>query len=174
MLIKYLGIFLLCFLLFSCGTPPEGWEGAEFSSVDDGGGDDGGDDPPPAETHLFLVDDETMSENYIYYIYTISTQTGWCYDPNDGTATGNSIELTMQVSGLTYEYIYTFDGGTVSNGVLSGSYTYEYDINGYVGNGQSDYELRFNSDFSSATFYYYQGDWTDSHWGDIPSSGSCE
>ena len=39
MLIRYLGIILLGFLLFSCGTPPAGWESADFSSGGEGEGE---------------------------------------------------------------------------------------------------------------------------------------
>ena len=39
MKIRYLGIFLLGFLLFSCGTPPAGWEGG---SGGNGNGDGNG------------------------------------------------------------------------------------------------------------------------------------
>ncbi len=39
MKIRYLGIFILGFLLFSCGTPPAGWEGG---SGGNGNGDGNG------------------------------------------------------------------------------------------------------------------------------------
>jgi len=163
MFIRYLGIFLLGFLLFSCGAPPAGWESADFSS----GGDGDGDDQPPAETQLFLIDAEQMLEESDWDNITINSQTGWCHDPNDGTVSENYFDMTLTISGWSGTYFYTFSGGTVSAGTLAGSYTYEGPVD-----GEADYELRFNSDFTSATIYLPE--YPESGWGDIPSTGSCE
>lgn len=173
MLIKYLGIFLLGFLLFSCGTPPAGWESTDFSSGGDGDGD--GDDQPPVETQLFLADVALINQDSTNN-WTIDSQSGWCHNPEDGTVSENTIEMNMTSGGFLYSYTYTFEGGTVSGGILAGSYHVEFGIDGIIiGSGDYDYELRFNSDFTSATFYYYyDGVWSDSQWGDISNTGSCE
>ena len=170
MKIRYLGIFLLGFLLFSCGTPPAGWESADFSSGGEGEGEDEGD----GGTQLFLADAALINQNSTNN-WTIDSQSGWCHNPEDGTVSENTIEMNMTAGGFTYYYTYTFDGGTVSGGNLAGSYHVEYVVAGYSGSVDYDYELRFNSDFTSATFYYYyDGVWSDSQWGDISNTGSCE
>ena len=166
MLIRYLGIILLGFLLFSCGTPPAGWESADFSSGGEGEGEGEGDDG----TQLFLADAALMTEG-TGMNHTIHLQSGWCYNPEDGTVSDNTLDLTMSEGGSDYDITYTFTGGTVSAGTLASSCTYEGDL----GADELDYELRFNSDFTSATFYYYyDGVWSDSQWGDISNTGSCE
>ena len=83
MIIKYLGIFLLGFLLFSCGTPPAGWEGG-------GNGGGNGDGPPPVETQLFLVSSLGVVEGWTN---TINSQTGWCHNPEDGTVSENIMDV---------------------------------------------------------------------------------
>lgn len=197
-MIKYL-IFLLLFFSINCGEAPAGWDGALVSpdgSVSDiGGGDDGEDEPPPPEeTKLFQMDVDNMTAAMqAYYdeigfdgsIYNYGNleQSGWCYNPNDGSVSGQACTFTLNYSldGVNYilYYQYSFDNSSISGQNISGTLTWylNYTISGteYNNDGGSDYELRLNSDFSSGELYTdLDGAWVDGNMGQIILNGTCE
>jgi hypothetical protein len=83
MKIRYLGIFILGFLLFSCGTPPAGWEGGSGGNGNgDGNGNGNGNgvvygctDPEALNYNSEATEDDGSCDYYdpcenLYFAYT--------------------------------------------------------------------------------------------------------
>ena len=170
-------------------------DGGEDGGEDDDG--DGGEDepPPPEETKLFQMDVDNMNAALQAYYdelgidgstynYGNLEQSGWCYNPNDGSVSGQACTFTLNFSSAgvnyIYHYQYSFDNSAISGQNISGTFTYNlnYTISGteYNDDGGSDYELRLNSDFSSGELYYIDlnGAWIDANFGQIILNGTCE
>ena len=190
--------FIILFLFFSCGEAPAGWDGALVSDdgsvadtgggggSGDGDGDGGEEPPPPEETKLFQMDLDNMNvalaafytdlgvDPSIFSYHSLE-QSGWCFNPNDGSVSDQNMTVSITGSGVTYNYNYNFTGGTIANQILSGSYNYSYIAGGVEYDGAYIYELRFDSGFTLGDLYVDTGDgWIDSNLGQIIHSGTCE
>ena len=189
---KYQLIFIFLIFLFSCGEAPSSWEGALVSEdgnisdsggTGDSGGDENNDPPPPEEKKLFLLDQNELNQNYqnIYsgvsnYNWTINSQTGWCYNPNNGSISETELEFNLSGPNFSYTYNYTFPSGTVqSDGLFFGNFNYDGPGSS---SAETQFEIRFNSEFTSMSFYFGDGNGgiseNASWWGEVFSDSSCD
>ena len=190
--------FVILFII-SCGEAPVGWDGAlvsEDGSVSDNGGSgssgdgdgDGGEEPPPPEeTKLFQMDLDNMNVALAAfytdlgvdppnYSYRNLEQSGWCFNPNDGSVSDQNMTVTLDAASITWFYNYNFTGGTVANQILSGSCNLSYGPGGDDYGLAYTYELRFDSGFTLGDLYLDSGEGlsNDHIIGQIIHSGTCE
>ena len=102
MIIRYLGIFLLGFLLFSCGTPPAGWEGGG-----NGGGNGDGDGNGDGNGVVYgCTDPEALNYNS-----EATEDDGSCdyYDPCGYLTDAYSIAYTEYLSSYDYYIGYNYN-----------------------------------------------------------------
>jgi hypothetical protein len=182
----------LILIIFSCDEFFIGEDGAD----DNSSGEDG--ETPP--TGLFLINfdwvDSVHNELYVEsdYVYSMTDNNhdGWCLN-DDGSVNSSTYTYTVNLSiDDWYESfltsVVTFEGGTVGDdGVMGSSYTFQYSgeylsygvSNPYEGSYDADYELRFNSEFTSATYWSNNPLAEDPEefvegLGIIPNTGDCE
>ena len=146
MKIRYLGIFILGFLLFSCGTPPAGWEGGSGGNGNgDGNGNGGGEvdcdaltteliDATTAWTDALMGGDSDTECAAMVAAYQAGLDGGCAgYDQAGLEAMEASCGAgggTSDCDNLSFAYTDAYDWYI---------YSYEYDY--YTGGGWYDYEL---------------------------------
>jgi len=132
MIIRYLGIFLLGFLLFSCGTPPAGWEGGG-----NGGGNGDGDGNGDGNGVVYgCTDPEALNYNS-----EATEDDGSCdyYDPCENLSFAYSEAYDLYINSYGYDY-YTGGGGYDYELCLAMAAAYLAALNaGCAGFTQSDY-----------------------------------
>ena len=186
-LLIILSLINITIFLSGCGEAPMGWEGALISDEttpnsdndeeqddeeqDDEEQDDEEQDdeiPPPPDTKLFFTNESYILENAIEnchpnlncedFIYTIESQSGFCYDPINETVSDASMLLHLVYEWGTTDEEIEFIVTNYTNNIASGTFNLVQAYSGTGGNLDfnftGSFELTFNSDFSSANLYY--------------------
>ena len=132
MKIRYLGIFILGFLLFSCGTPPAGWEGGSGGNGNgDGNGNGNGvvygcTDPEALNYNSEATEDDGSCD---YVVYGCTDPEALNYN-SEATEDDGSCDYYDPCENLYFAYTDAYDW-------YINSYEYDY----YNPGSGYDYEL---------------------------------